>query len=191
MCYTSVCLLLWFVTRNSSSRIGEAYTAMVVDNIYLWEKVYETHLTTSNWASHIFFYLLLCPHLHSAVWQGYALIEYESFEEAQAAIRAMNGTQLLTKTVYVDWAFSRGPIKNVMSTRYTFFLWNSTTYRVCMRATLAHWHWIVFSFGHVSVLHIVNHVQNTCCNSRTQKLPCANSGTHFLLCSYFWGLPIV
>ncbi|CAN6308795.1 unnamed protein product [Urochloa humidicola] len=49
--------------------------------------------------------------------KGYALIEYESFEEAQAAIRAMNGTQLLTKTVYVDWAFSRGPIKNFMSTR--------------------------------------------------------------------------
>ncbi|CAN6297328.1 unnamed protein product [Urochloa humidicola] len=36
---------------------------------------------------------------------------------AKAAIRAMNGTQLLTKTVYVDWAFSRGPIKNAMSTR--------------------------------------------------------------------------
>ncbi|CAN6322207.1 unnamed protein product [Urochloa humidicola] len=49
--------------------------------------------------------------------KGYALIEYESFEEAQAAIRAMNGTQLLTMTVYVDWAFSRGPIKNAMSTR--------------------------------------------------------------------------
>lgn len=52
------------------------------------------------------------------MWQGYALIEYESFEEAQAAIRAMNGTQLLTKTIFVDWAFSRGPIKNFMSTRY-------------------------------------------------------------------------
>ncbi|PAN44400.1 hypothetical protein PAHAL_9G039900 [Panicum hallii] len=49
--------------------------------------------------------------------KGYALIEYESFEEAQAAIRAMNGNQLLTKTVYVDWAFSRGPIKNITSTR--------------------------------------------------------------------------
>ncbi|KAL6638105.1 hypothetical protein ACP70R_025677 [Stipagrostis hirtigluma subsp. patula] len=49
--------------------------------------------------------------------KGYALIEYESFEEAQTAIRAMNGTQLLTKTVYVDWAFSRGPIQNFMGTR--------------------------------------------------------------------------
>ncbi|TVU44477.1 hypothetical protein EJB05_03920, partial [Eragrostis curvula] len=49
--------------------------------------------------------------------KGYALIEYGSFEEAQRAIRAMNGTQLLTKTVYVDWAFNRGPIQNFMSTR--------------------------------------------------------------------------
>ncbi|XP_062212792.1 RNA-binding protein Y14B-like [Phragmites australis] len=49
--------------------------------------------------------------------KGYALIEYGSFEEAQTAIRAMNGTQLLTKTVYVDWAFSRGPTQNFMSTR--------------------------------------------------------------------------
>ncbi|KAK3145712.1 hypothetical protein QOZ80_3BG0256460 [Eleusine coracana subsp. coracana] len=49
--------------------------------------------------------------------KGYALIEYESFEEAQRAIREMNGTQLLTKTVYVDWAFSRGPIQNLLSTR--------------------------------------------------------------------------
>ncbi|KAJ1293058.1 hypothetical protein BS78_01G039200 [Paspalum vaginatum] len=49
--------------------------------------------------------------------KGYALIEYESFEEAQAAIRAMNGSQLLTKTVYVDWAFSTGPIQKFMSTR--------------------------------------------------------------------------
>uniref|UniRef100_A0A0D9ZET4 RRM domain-containing protein n=1 Tax=Oryza glumipatula TaxID=40148 RepID=A0A0D9ZET4_9ORYZ len=39
--------------------------------------------------------------------KGYALVEYESFEEAQTAIKAMNGTQLLTRTVYVDWAFSR------------------------------------------------------------------------------------
>lgn len=49
--------------------------------------------------------------------KGYALIEYESFEEAQAAIRAMNGNQLLTKTVCVDWAFSRGPMQKFMSTR--------------------------------------------------------------------------
>ncbi|PWZ54026.1 RNA-binding protein 8A [Zea mays] len=49
--------------------------------------------------------------------KGYALIEYENFEEAQAAIRAMNGSQLFTKTINVDWAFSRGPIQNFKSAR--------------------------------------------------------------------------
>ncbi|KAJ4724341.1 RNA-binding protein 8A-like [Melia azedarach] len=41
--------------------------------------------------------------------KGYALIEYENFEEAQNAITAMNGTELLTQTINVDWAFSSGP----------------------------------------------------------------------------------
>ncbi|KAH7510767.1 hypothetical protein JRO89_XSUnG0252700 [Xanthoceras sorbifolium] len=42
-------------------------------------------------------------------YKGYALIEYENFEEAQNAITAMNGTELLTQTINVDWAFSNGP----------------------------------------------------------------------------------
>ncbi|GAY47077.1 hypothetical protein CUMW_101860 [Citrus unshiu] len=41
--------------------------------------------------------------------EGYALIEYENFEEAQNAITAMNGGELLTQTLTVDWAFSNGP----------------------------------------------------------------------------------
>ncbi|KDP22118.1 hypothetical protein JCGZ_25949 [Jatropha curcas] len=43
--------------------------------------------------------------------KGYALIEYEKFEEAQNAISAMNGTEILTQIINVDWAFCNGPIK--------------------------------------------------------------------------------
>ncbi|WCJ36866.1 RNA-binding protein 8A [Euphorbia peplus] len=43
--------------------------------------------------------------------KGYALIEYEKFEVAQDAIAAMNGTELLTQTLNVDWAFCSGPTK--------------------------------------------------------------------------------
>ncbi|KAF0914543.1 hypothetical protein E2562_029479 [Oryza meyeriana var. granulata] len=43
--------------------------------------------------------------------KGYALIEYESFEEAQAAIKAMDGTELVTQIINVDWAFINGPVK--------------------------------------------------------------------------------
>ncbi|VVB00570.1 unnamed protein product [Arabis nemorensis] len=41
--------------------------------------------------------------------KGYALIEYEKSEEAQNAITSMNGAELLTRNVSVDWAFSNGP----------------------------------------------------------------------------------
>jgi RNA-binding protein 8A len=43
-------------------------------------------------------------------WQGYALIEYDKYEEAEAAIKTMDGSQeLFNQTVHVDWAFSNGP----------------------------------------------------------------------------------
>lgn len=37
------------------------------------------------------------------------MVEYEKSEEAQSAITAMNGAELLSKNVSVDWAFSNGP----------------------------------------------------------------------------------
>ncbi|KAE8711326.1 RNA-binding protein 8A [Hibiscus syriacus] len=41
--------------------------------------------------------------------KGYALIEYEKFEEAKNAISAMDGAELLTQIINVDWTFSNGP----------------------------------------------------------------------------------
>ncbi|KAL6195981.1 hypothetical protein ACLB2K_031598 [Fragaria x ananassa] len=40
--------------------------------------------------------------------KGYALIEYENFAEAQAAISSMDGNSVLTQIVNVDWAFTNG-----------------------------------------------------------------------------------
>lgn len=41
--------------------------------------------------------------------QGYALIEYPTLPEAQAAIRALDGAKLLDQTIQVDFAFVRPP----------------------------------------------------------------------------------
>mmetsp|Transcript_31564 Transcript_31564/g.75020 ORF Transcript_31564/g.75020 Transcript_31564/m.75020 type:complete len:117 (-) Transcript_31564:103-453(-) len=57
----------------------------------------------------------LIPPRRSA--QGYALVEYGKKEHAEAAISSMNGEELLTQEVGVDWAFSRGPLKKARGAR--------------------------------------------------------------------------
>jgi RNA-binding protein 8A len=41
--------------------------------------------------------------------QGYALVEYETMTEAQAAIDGATGTQLLEQEIQCDYAFVRPP----------------------------------------------------------------------------------
>ena len=42
--------------------------------------------------------------------KGYALVEFETLREAQAAIDNMNGADILGRQVHVDWAFVKPPI---------------------------------------------------------------------------------
>lgn len=37
--------------------------------------------------------------------QGYALVEFETKEEAERAIKELDGVELLEQTLKLDWAF--------------------------------------------------------------------------------------
>ncbi|OWZ07426.1 RNA binding protein, partial [Phytophthora megakarya] len=39
--------------------------------------------------------------------KGYALVEFERFEDAKAAMERMDGQEILGSTIHVDWAFRK------------------------------------------------------------------------------------
>lgn len=46
----------------------------------------------------------------TALRQGYALVEYENKDQADAAIEGMDGKKLLGQEVHVDYAFVKGEV---------------------------------------------------------------------------------
>ena len=59
----------------------------------------------------------LNPDRQTGYVKGYALIEYETAEEGEEAIREMNGKTILDKEIQVGWAFARRPDKKKKKSR--------------------------------------------------------------------------
>ena len=53
--------------------------------------------------------LLFCACADALRPQGYALVEYETRSEADAAIAGASGTELLGQTIHCDYAVVKGP----------------------------------------------------------------------------------
>lgn len=58
------------------------------------------------------------PHTSLPPSQGYALVEYELFKEANAAIDSLNGSNMLGQQIEVDWAFIKPQAEGRAGRRY-------------------------------------------------------------------------